>query len=136
MFAVERSFPGVKESVPEARAWVRRELEEHKVPERPLEDALLVSSELVTNSILHSRSAGPDSTVCVRLRLGVTTLWLEVTDSGGVHEPKIRRNGHPQPLAESGHGLTLVDHYTTRWWTIGDTRGRTVGAEIVLDGDG
>jgi hypothetical protein len=39
-------------------------------------------------------------------------------------------------LEESGHGLPLVEALTTHWWTRGDSRSRTVCAEILLRASG
>jgi anti-sigma regulatory factor (Ser/Thr protein kinase) len=138
MTTSERSFPGEKKSVREGRAWLGKELELAGVASAVVADAVLVCSELLTNAVLHSRSAGPLGSVLVRLRLGATRLRLEVTDAGGIQEPKARRNGCPQPFAdravhEGGHGLALVEHYTTRWWVRGGSEGRTVGAELAMD---
>jgi anti-sigma regulatory factor (Ser/Thr protein kinase) len=133
MSTSECSFPGVKQSVSESRAWLGHELELAGVSPAVIADAALVLSELVTNSVVHSRSAGPLGSILVRLRLGVTKVRLEVSDAGGAGEPRARRNGQPEPLAQSGHGLALVEHCTTRWWTRGDSNGRTVGAEIARE---
>jgi serine/threonine-protein kinase RsbW len=135
---VEHSFPGTKESVAEARTWLRTWLEKLAVPESVAEHAVLVLSELASNSVLHSRSAGPHHSYLVRLRRGVSKLRLEVIDAGGRTEPRARRNGSPHPFAdclgqEGGHGLALVEAFTQRWWTRGDEAGRTVGAELALE---
>lgn len=136
MNTIERSFPGVKESVPQSRAWVGKELELAGVASGVVADAVLVLSELVTNAVVHSCSSGPHGSVLVRVYFGVSRLRLEVTDAGGVGEPRARRDGHRPALGdavldESGHGLALVEAFATRWWTRGDSRGRTVCAELV-----
>jgi anti-sigma regulatory factor (Ser/Thr protein kinase) len=148
----EAGFSGALESVPEARAWARGPLERLDVPEDKAEDALLVLSELCTNSVRHSRSGGPLGSYLVRLRRGVTRLRIEVTDAGGDGEPLARHpgpghdhrhNGHSptlrgaatatESLDEGGHGLALVEAFAARWWVSGGPGGRTVHAEIALD---
>jgi serine/threonine-protein kinase RsbW len=130
---VERSFPGTKDSVAQARSWARAMLEKFGIGDGIGEDAILVLSELATNAAIHSRSAGPHGHYLVRLRRGVTALRMEVVDAGGRTEPRARRNSTPHPFAESGHGLALVEAFTTRWWTRGNGKGRTVGAELALN---
>jgi serine/threonine-protein kinase RsbW len=139
----ESSFPGTKESVALARSWLAAWMDKFGIAEGPAADAVLVLSELATNAAVHSRSSAPHGSYLVRLRRGVSKLRLEVTDAGGRSEPRARRNaqlgnGSPHPFAdpvgqESGHGLALVEAFTTRWWTRGDESGRTVGAEIALN---
>jgi serine/threonine-protein kinase RsbW len=146
---VESSFPGTKASVSLARAWLSSWLEQFCVKEGPAANAVLVLSELATNAATHSRSSDPHGSYLVRLRRGVKTLRVEVVDAGGRTEPRARRghqsdsrqpsNGSRPPVAdtvaeEGGHGLALVEAFTTRWWTRGTEQGRTVGAEIALDG--
>ena len=130
---LECRFPGTMESVAEARSWLRGLLVKFEVPECAAENAVLVLSELATNSARHSCSAGPQGSYRVRLRRGVSCLRLEVTDAGGISEPRMRRNGTPDPWAESGNGLLLVEAVTTHWWTRSTAHGRTVGAELALN---
>jgi serine/threonine-protein kinase RsbW len=134
---VEHSFPGTKDSVALARSWLREMLEKFGIGDGVGEDAVLVLSELATNAAIHSRSSEPHGHYLVRLRRGVNALRLEVVDAGGRTEPRARRNGNPHPFADSlgqegGHGLALVEAFTTRWWTRGNEKGRTVGAELAL----
>jgi serine/threonine-protein kinase RsbW len=138
---VECSFPGTKERVAQARSWLRAMLEKFGIGEEAGENAVLVLSELATNSAVHSRSSGPHGHYLVRLRRGVNVLRVEVVDAGGRTEPRARRNGSPHPFAaeslgEGGHGLALVEAFAIRWWTRGTEKGRTVGAEIAVEAEG
>jgi serine/threonine-protein kinase RsbW len=136
---------GWKDGVARARTWLRTWLDTFGVPPAAAADAVLVLSELATNAAVHSRSSGPHGSYLVRLRRGVTRLRLEVVDAGGRTEPRAQRT-HPSdrdPLrvagpgaVGSGYGLALVEAFSLCWWTRGDERGRTVGAEIALAGDG
>ena len=106
-----------------ARVFVARTLAEWEL-ESLVDDASLVASELVTNSILHSRTS-------VRLTLrsdGLNFVRVEVYDENTrvpVHCP-------PPSDATSGRGLSLVDATATRWGTDRLADGKTVWAEIGL----
>ena len=127
----ERCFPGTTDSVPQARSWLGAWLDSLGVTNGLAADATLVLSELATNAATHTRSAGPHGSYTVRAFLDLDTLQVEVDDAGSVHEPRTPTpESFLDPLAEHGRGLALIDLYTTRWWTTGDTTGRTVTAEL------
>ena len=73
-----------------------------------LEDALLVVSELVTNSVCHSGAS--DGAIVVRVELTGTMVRLEVEDPGrgGVIAPR-------SPDLDGGFGLNLVQGLSERW---------------------
>ena len=127
----ERCFPGTTDSVPQARSWLGAWLDSLGVTNGLATDAALVLSELATNAATHTRSAGPHGHYTVRVVLDLDTLQVEVADAGSPNEP---RTPTPEslldPLAEHGRGLALIDLYAARWWTEGDTTGRTVTAEL------
>lgn len=76
--AVTRSFPGLPESVSAARSWVARLL-----PGSPAaDDAALMTSELVTNAVLHSASGLPGGAFTVSVRAGDGSVRVDVTDQG------------------------------------------------------
>jgi anti-sigma regulatory factor (Ser/Thr protein kinase) len=82
-----------------------------RVPASVLDDAQLVASELVSNSVRHSR-ASPASVVVVRMQLTDAFVRLEVADSG--------RSGAiaPRPadlVGGGGLGLNLVESLSERW---------------------
>ena len=93
-----------------ARAWARRRLAD-QVSATVLDDALLVISELVTNSVLH---AGPlvGAPIRVSAALADGTLRLEVEDAG--HGNAVIRRA-PDRRHGSGFGLDLVDRIAARW---------------------
>jgi serine/threonine-protein kinase RsbW len=80
-----------------------------RVPALVLEDARLVMSELVANSVCHS-GASPDAVVDVRVELTDTMVRLEVGDPGrgGVIAPRA-------PDLGGGFGLNLVQGLCERW---------------------
>jgi anti-sigma regulatory factor (Ser/Thr protein kinase) len=88
-----------------------------------LDDALLVTSELVNNSVEHGGTS-PDGVVRLDIQLSGDVLTVQVSDSG----PGFVR---PESLAfdddleaTSGRGLRILDALTDRWGvtTTGGTR--------------
>jgi anti-sigma regulatory factor (Ser/Thr protein kinase) len=72
----------------------------------------LIVSELVTNSIVHSRSGHDGGTVTVAVAVDRGRARVEVTDDGGPELPRLR----PLDLgAESGRGLHLVAALAATW---------------------
>ena len=85
----------------------------------------LIVSELVTNSIVHTRSGWDGGTVTVALALASDgqRVRVEVTDDGGPELPRVR----PVDVgAESGRGLQLVDALAGAWGSDRDPGGGTI----------
>ena len=83
----------------------------------------LIVSELVTNSIVHSRSGmRADGTVTVGLSGDSHRVRVEVTDLGGVTVPRLRGFDF---CSESGRGLFMVDALATAWSCSRDPSGTT-----------
>jgi anti-sigma regulatory factor (Ser/Thr protein kinase) len=84
-------------------------VERGRVPASVLEDAQLVVSELVTNSVCHS-GASAGAVVVVRVELTATTVRLEVQDPGraGAIAPRT-------PDVNGGFGLNLVERLSECW---------------------
>ncbi|MEK2488572.1 ATP-binding protein [Kitasatospora purpeofusca] len=102
-------FPGVPESAGAARSLVREALGGHP----RVADAELIVSELVTNSVLHSRSGRPGGSVWVEIRRSSGTVLIDVADEGGQGGvPGLRA---PDEAADFGRGLTLVDALADSW---------------------
>jgi serine/threonine-protein kinase RsbW len=100
---------GRPEQVSTARAFVRRILgDDHPGTER----AVLLTSELVTNSINHSRSRRDGGTVIVVVTAAVDRVRIEVLDDGGDTVPTLRPS---DIMTENGRGLRLVDTYSVAW---------------------
>ena len=90
-----REFAGTPESVSAARAWVASFL-----PGSPAaDDVALMTSELVTNAVLHSASRLPGGVVLVSVRTGSTRIRVDVFDQGELPVSAV---------AERGLGLGLV----------------------------
>ena len=92
-----RAFAGHPQSVGAARAWVTG-----FVPGFPAEDDVaLLTSELVTNAILHSASGLPGGQVTVSVRAADGMVRVDVVDQGELPARFPRRYG-------LGQGLPLV----------------------------
>ena len=74
---------------------------------RELENAQLLTSELVTNAVMHGRGAIELSAV-----LDEDRLLVEVTDDGEGFEPTLRKRALD---AVGGNGLNIVDVIASRW---------------------
>jgi anti-sigma regulatory factor (Ser/Thr protein kinase) len=92
-----RAFAGLPESVSAARTWVAGFL----TGSPAADDAALVTSELVTNAILHSASRLPGGRVTVSVRAMDDMVRVDVVDQGAV-PPFLAA---PRGL---GQGLVLV----------------------------
>jgi anti-sigma regulatory factor (Ser/Thr protein kinase) len=102
-------------AMPRMVAEVRRAVRKLPLPAPMLEDALLLVSELVTNSIRHA-GLNPDDPIRVCAGMSGGRLRVDVIDGSRV-SPRIRIAGaiRPAPGAESGWGLYFVNHLAARW---------------------
>ncbi|HET9721322.1 MAG TPA: ATP-binding protein [Solirubrobacteraceae bacterium] len=89
-------------------------------------DLLLISSELVTNAILHSGCSRCDLLdVCLSRCEG--GYMLAVTDPG--HSGQTADTAAPRPAGEGGLGLRIVESLAARWGQVRE-RGYQVWAEV------
>lgn len=100
-----------------------------RVPASVLDDAQLVASELITNSVLHSGTS-PDAALLIRVRLSSALLCLEVEDRGrdatiAPHPPDLERGG--------GFGLNIVDSLSEDWGVERTAGGTRVWAQLALE---
>jgi CheY-like chemotaxis protein/anti-sigma regulatory factor (Ser/Thr protein kinase) len=110
-------------SVSDARRFVKQKLAEWGIVE-PLDDALLVVSELAANALTHAHSS-----YRVRIAASEVALRIEVDDDGtGTPEP--------QPLTddeEHGRGLHLVGALAASWgMEAAEAGGKRVWAELPI----
>lgn len=104
-------------AVPLARAGVTETLRRWCCPPGVVDDAALLLTELVTNSVRH----GHGSRVTVHLACRAGVLRCEVQDQGhGSAPPSCRA---VDPLSDHGRGLHLVDAIASRWGSCVDVRG-------------
>ncbi|WP_345701897.1 ATP-binding protein [Kitasatospora terrestris] len=114
------AVPHGPSSVGVARRRLRTDLGDRAIPDAVIDDAVLILSELLSNSCRHARpldvdeaSADQDGTVLVRWgmrRDGLLT--LEVTDGGASTRP---RPGSPSVSAHGGRGLNIVGELASDW---------------------
>lgn len=109
-------------SVSDARRTVRHVLgDDHP----RLDEVLLLLSELVTNSLVHSRSRYHGQVTVTLVDLG-PGLRVEVLDAGGETAPRVAGGDS----ADHGRGLMLVDAYASSWGYHDTPDGRTVWFEM------
>jgi serine/threonine-protein kinase RsbW len=78
-----------------------------------VEDARVVVSELVANSVRHAKPL-PDGNIVVSWVLDHDGVQLSVTDGGSSTRP---RPVHAPSSALAGRGMSIVDVLAQRWWT-------------------
>ena len=103
------TLPGQPACVREARRLVAAAV---GVGHPRADTAILLTSELVTNAVTHSRSRRPDGTVDLMVATGIYGLLVAVTDDGSDAGAPVIRNS---PGAESGNGLLLVETLADGW---------------------
>jgi anti-sigma regulatory factor (Ser/Thr protein kinase) len=103
--------------VPRAPEAARRSVEtlRAEIDDRTVDDAVLLVSELVTNSIRHA-GLDRDETIRVHVHRDESALRVEVTDPGGGFDP----TEVPAPRPEGGWGLRLLDRIADRWGVSAD----------------
>ncbi|MFJ3018541.1 ATP-binding protein [Streptomyces collinus] len=94
-------------------------------PDETVYALCVVTSELVTNAVLHSGSASVELTMYMR---GFTAT-IQVKD-GGRWIPHETANGRPADDEVHGRGLHIVRGYTSRCAISSTTQGTTVRAEM------
>ncbi|WP_440100386.1 ATP-binding protein [Streptosporangium sp. H16] len=108
-------FAGTPCSVATVRAWARHLLT-GRVADAALDDVVLLLSEVVTNSVVHSDSGhAPEGSVTVCLGLGAGMVHAEVIDDGSATSLPFVRAAAPD--SDGGRGLLLVEAMTTTWGT-------------------
>jgi anti-sigma regulatory factor (Ser/Thr protein kinase) len=129
------TIPGRPEHVHDARAFVAKALGELHPS---LDDAVLLTSELVTNAVMHSCSRCTGGTVTLLIMESAGGLRFEVADQGSdLSSPVVRGDVY----ASDGHGLFLVQTLADQWGYQRDDSGTTVwfwlgGARPAGDGRG
>ncbi|MFM9446983.1 ATP-binding protein [Streptomyces acidiscabies] len=116
-----------------ARRHVRRALAACASPER-VEDAVLVVSELVGNTVRHT-VGGPDC-MCVEVYGNAAVLWVHDSgrDVSAVRTPSATTTS--DELADSGLGLFLIEELTAGWLVRPTAIGKEVVVVLPLDAGG
>lgn len=118
------AVPGRGEQVRAARAFVAgilSSLSGPAVSETTLETARLLTSELVTNAIRHSRS-GDGGSVTLTVRQLADGIGVEVTDDGAAGGTPVVKD---DVYTCDGHGLFLVEALADDWGYRQSGRSRT-----------
>jgi anti-sigma regulatory factor (Ser/Thr protein kinase) len=89
-----------------ARHHVRETLEARHIPEQTVDTVELLTSEIVTNAIVHGHSAPT-----VALVVSDQDVRVAVADDSS-HYPELRRAG---PETAGGRGIHLVDRLSSVW---------------------
>jgi anti-sigma regulatory factor (Ser/Thr protein kinase) len=125
-----RVLPGTANSAAAARQ-LTRDLLGSGHP--ALDTAMLLASELVTNSVTHSLSGLPGGTVTLAVSTGSAGVLIQVRDDGGLTEPRVVA---AQPGgadgAEHGYGLLLVAALADTWGTMTTRDGRLTWCRVTV----
>jgi len=114
-------LPPVPPSVSAARRFVAAALRRHHAVPEVIDTACLLTSELVTNALVHARS---------RVKLTVSVLGRRVrVEVGDASEAQPR----PRAIvddATTGRGLHIVEAMATRWGSSATADGKRVWFEL------
>jgi anti-sigma regulatory factor (Ser/Thr protein kinase) len=115
------TIEGHPSQVAAARAFVARTLDSaHQKVDS--DAATLLTSEIVTNAILHTKS-GVDGGAVTIVIIGVPHgVLVEIIDDGSAGVPIVKGDLY----AAEGHGLFLVQQLATQWGYLRDPAGTTV----------
>ncbi|WP_033341873.1 ATP-binding SpoIIE family protein phosphatase [Catenuloplanes japonicus] len=109
------------------RHWMTAQLTAWDVPEAVIGAAVLCTSELTTNALLHAGTAAR-----VHIDLTPERLLVSVQDSGT--RGTVTR-AHTDTLSSRGRGLGLIEELSDAWGTDPTVRGSTVWFEILISED-
>jgi len=115
------TIPGQPEQVSAARSFVARTLSAHR-PGADADTATLLTSEIVTNAIVHTKSGVEGGTVTIVV-IGVPRgVLVEIIDGGSAGTPVVKGDLY----AADGHGLFLVQNLAAQWGYLREPAGTTV----------
>jgi anti-sigma regulatory factor (Ser/Thr protein kinase) len=115
------TIPGRPEQVSLARAFVAQTFSSKQITADP-DAATLLTSEIVTNAIQHTKSGTGGGTVTIVV-IGVSRgVLVEIIDDGSAGAPIVKGDLY----AAEGHGLFLVQQLATEWGYLKDPAGTTV----------
>jgi anti-sigma regulatory factor (Ser/Thr protein kinase) len=120
-------------AVPCARLHVRAILREWHLTEL-CETAELVTSELVTNAVRASRQLADRPSIWLALMIEADEVLIAVWDANPkpVEYPALSEDELPDPTADGGRGLFLVEHLASDWGVHypHDVAGKVVWAKL------
>jgi anti-sigma regulatory factor (Ser/Thr protein kinase) len=106
------------------RHWLTAQLNAWQVPEAVIGSAVLCTSELTTNALLHAGTAAR-----VEIDLSPERLLVSVADSGTRGTVTRTRT---EALSSRGRGLGLIEQLSDAWGTDPTVRGSTVWFEMLI----
>src|ERR1700760_3688115 len=115
------TIPGRPEQVGLARGFVARALATSQV-RADVDAATLLTSEIVTNAVQHTRSGADGGTVTIVVIAVARGVLVEIIDAGAASAPVVKGDLY----AAEGHGLFLVQNMATEWGYQRDEAGTTV----------
>jgi anti-sigma regulatory factor (Ser/Thr protein kinase) len=122
------TIPGHPEQVSAARTFVARTLGAHR-PGTDADTATLLTSEIVTNAIMHTKSGVDGGTVTIVV-VGIPRgVLIEITDGGSAGAPVVKGDLY----ATDGHGLFLVQNLAAQWGYLREPTGTTVWFHLAAD---
>jgi anti-sigma regulatory factor (Ser/Thr protein kinase) len=110
------------------RQWMSALLADWEVPEGVVGAAVLCTSELTTNALLHAGTPAR-----VEIDLSAERLLVSVADSGT--RGTVTR-AHTDTLSSRGRGLGLIEQLSDAWGTDPSVRGSTVWFEMLIPAAG
>jgi anti-sigma regulatory factor (Ser/Thr protein kinase) len=124
------TIPGRAQEVSVARSFITRTLAATCRARRvDSEAATLLTSELVTNAILHTMSGADEGTVTVVVVDVPDGVLIEVVDDGSADAPVVKDD----LFSADGHGLYLVQQLAAQWGYLRDAAGTTVWFHLVAE---
>lgn len=109
---VTMRVPFAASSVSDVRRDLRAWMRDHCTRAERIEDARVVVSELVGNSVRHAQPL-PDGCLLVTWSVVADSLELSVTDGGSPTSP----HAVDAPVsATSGRGMSIVETLVDEWW--------------------
>ena len=106
-------LPFSASSVSVARQNLKNWLTENGGDQESIEDARVIISELVANSVRHAQPLS-DGSILVSWTVEDGGVQVSVTDGGSGTRP---RNMHAPSSALAGRGMAIVEILSQRWWT-------------------
>jgi phosphoserine phosphatase RsbU/P len=128
-------LPNDRRTPAAARALVRSVLEEAGL-DALLNEALLLTTELSTNAVVH---AGTELDIEVAADAGGLTVTVTDFAPGPVEQLTVGPRNDKLDIgevAERGRGLLLVDHFASRWGTMHEGTGKGVWFRLERPGSG
>ncbi len=110
-------------AVRQARAFVRSRCRAAGIETDACENAVLLTSETVTNAFTHGRSGAR-----ITVTIGTRAILVEVGDDNSRHPQRVEQDAD----ALDGRGLAIMDILAGSWGVRDDRYGKIVWFEILL----